>query len=121
MKRKFNWNFSNHLTHVTWNFQEFENEVEQESSADENEIQIQVENDYENPNTDEVESSRNDEDETQRKKRSVDEKKRVFKSCKCLPACSSIKYNAEVTQSDVNLEKHMRASDNFDFDKDEFE
>lgn len=36
------------------------------------------------------------------------------KSCKCLPSCSSIRYNAEISQTKVKNQNHLRANQIFD-------
>ena len=41
------------------------------------------------------------------------------KTCKCLPACSSIYYAAELSQSSIDVHKHRKINKNFNDDDEE--
>lgn len=45
--------------------------------------------------------------------------KRAFNSCHCLPACSSILYDTEISQTKVNMEKHKKATETYNPGDDE--
>lgn len=38
------------------------------------------------------------------------------KSCECLPACQSISYDAEISQTDMNVIRHYNANNLLDAD-----
>lgn len=40
-----------------------------------------------------------------------------FKTCGCLPSCSSIHYDAEISQTKINVRKHLRANQVFDVEE----
>jgi hypothetical protein len=40
-----------------------------------------------------------------------------FKSCSCLPSCSSIHYDAEISRTKINIRKHLRANQAYDINE----
>jgi hypothetical protein len=42
-----------------------------------------------------------------------------FKPCRCLPPCSSINYDAEISQSQIDIQKHLKANKAFEEEDDE--
>jgi hypothetical protein len=43
----------------------------------------------------------------------------AFDSCRCLPACSSIQYDFEISQTKANTEKHLKDTGDFEDGDDE--
>jgi hypothetical protein len=44
-----------------------------------------------------------------------------FDSCRCLPACSSIQYDVEISQTKSNTEKHLKDTGDFETGDDEYD
>lgn len=39
-----------------------------------------------------------------------------FQSCSCMPSCSSIHYDAEISRTKVNIKKHLKANQAYDIE-----